>query len=89
MSNGESKISERSWIPLGKAIAIGIGLFSGGYVVAQALGKIERRLDSVEIANSERWTVSDMERFSYQLERDNRSLPVHVPDARSLKQMRP
>lgn len=85
----EAKISERSWVPLGKAIVIGAGLFSGGIVVAQALAKIERRLDSVEIANSERWSVTDMERFSYFLERNNRSMKLWVPDPRDVKRLSP
>lgn len=85
----EGRISERSWVPLGKALAIGLGMFSGGIVVAQALAKIERRLETAELAINERWTVTDMERFGYVLEKNNRQLPLWVPDPRDVKRLAP
>lgn len=78
----ETRITENSWVPLGRAIAVAIGLFAGGYCVAQALGRMEARLASLE---STRWTLADMQRWTAQLERTNRDIRLYVPDPENLK----
>lgn len=89
-SDEHTKISDRSWIPLGKAIAIGSGLFFGGWVVAIALSRIEHRIERMEETAAERWTVTDMERWSWAVRENNRQIgqqPLWMPDPREIRRL--
>jgi hypothetical protein len=44
----------------------------------------EARRD-IRAAYADRWSSTDMERWAYRLERDNRERPLVVPDVRTVR----
>lgn len=72
-------ITERTRLPVALAFAIALTAASGTWYVAHTLNQIDRRL---ELAIADRWTVADMERWAYRLEKSNRDStpPLVVPE---------
>jgi len=80
MSSNSDKltITKETRLPVGIALAAIFAACSGTWYVAGLLNSIDRKL---EAAIAERWSVVDMERWAYQLERINREQhpPLNVP----------
>lgn len=83
------------WIPLGVVGACVMFLLGAGWKANEFLTSIQLEISAsrhaVESLRAEvrattvhRWTPGDMERWAYQLERDNRELKIVVPDTRQI-----
>ena len=70
-------INHRPWLPLGKAIAIGVPIVIGAWILRGAVNDLNQTI--TELRN-DRWTATDMTRYNLLLERANRGLPLSVPD---------
>lgn len=89
MSSDESrapfnKLTDRTWVPLGRAVIIGVSLLSGIWMLSDAVHGLTT---TVEDLRRDRWTATDMERWTVLLERANRgqSSSLVVPDVRDVQ----
>lgn len=70
-------IDHRPWLPLGKAIALGIPIVVAAWMLRGALNDLNATIADLR---RDRWTATDMSRYSLLMERANRNLPLAVPD---------
>ena len=80
----ETKLSENTWVPLGKTLILGAALFSGLWMVSGAVHQLQATVDELR---RDRWTATDMDRWSVLLERANRGQTpaLVVPDVRDVQ----
>lgn len=79
-----NKITEHTWVPLGKALIVGLSVLSGCWLLSGAVHDLRATVDDLR---KDRWTATDMERWSVLLERANRtqSPALVVPDVRDVQ----
>jgi hypothetical protein len=78
-----NKLTDKTWVPLGKVIIICGALFSGCWMLSSAVRDLQA---TVEDLRRDRWTATDMERWTVLLERANRSqVSLIVPDVREVQ----
>jgi hypothetical protein len=79
-----NKLTDKTWIPLGKVIILATAIFSGTWMLASAVRDLQT---TVEDLRRDRWTATDMERWTVLLERANRGqVPILVvPDVRDVQ----
>jgi hypothetical protein len=61
---------------------VGLGWRANG-IASDIKNEISDLRRELQTSTADRWTTRDMERWSVQLERANRDLPLLVPDPRS------
>jgi hypothetical protein len=75
-------IEKRPWLPLGKAVTIGASVVVGAWLVSGAIHDLNNTLADLR---RDRWTATDMNRYTVLLERANKSLPLIVPDVQEIR----
>jgi hypothetical protein len=75
-------INKRPWLPLGKAITIASSVVVAAWLVSGALHDLNNTLADLR---RDRWTATDMNRYTVLLERANKGLPLIVPDVQEVR----
>jgi hypothetical protein len=84
------KLNEYAWVPLGKALIISAGMFSGAWIVATQLSELKQQVHNLEARMDLVWTRENMGTYSNELRWENRNIgpdkrDLYVPDARSIR----
>jgi hypothetical protein len=79
-----NKLTDKTWVPLGRAVIIGASMLSGLWMLSGAVHDLKGTVDDLR---RDRWTATDMERWSVLLERANRGQTpaLVVPDVRDVQ----
>lgn len=79
-----NKLTASTWVPLGKVAIIGGSLISASWMISGAIHDLKATVDDLK---RDRWTATDMERWSVLLERANRGQTpaLVVPEVREIQ----
>lgn len=82
----KNKLTDNTWVPLGKVALIACSLVSASWLVSGAIHDLKGTIDELK---RDRWTATDMERWAVLLERANRTgtPPLSVPDVREIQSL--
>jgi len=83
--NTTQPLTRDTLLPLGMAAALILAAVTCTWYLSSLLNEIR---SDVKSALNDRWSTSDMERWAYRLEKDNRETGIIVPDPRKSQERR-